>query len=264
MVLKFNRRSFLAALATCIARPAVAVPRGSSFDAIVVGAGAAGIAAGRRLAAAGFRVAVLEATDRVGGRCFTDMHMFSVPYDRGAHWLYAQEINPVAKLALNTGLNIYPAPPNQRLRIGRRNGRDAEMEDFFVARQRCARAIQEAARGGSDISAAEALPRDLGEWRPVMEFVLGSFRCGKGLEEVSAIDFARSEQRENNIFCREGIGSLITKLAVGLPMHLSRQVDRGSEPERGFARPRGDRHRLNGCAECRKDPIRPRFAESSC
>ena len=41
------------------------------YDTLILGAGAAGLAAGRRLAAAGQRVAVLEARERVGGRIFT-------------------------------------------------------------------------------------------------------------------------------------------------------------------------------------------------
>ena len=42
---------------------------------------------GAALAAAGKRFALLEASDRVGGRCVTDDRMFGVPFDRGAHWL---------------------------------------------------------------------------------------------------------------------------------------------------------------------------------
>ncbi|MEI7782135.1 MAG: FAD-dependent oxidoreductase, partial [Planctomycetota bacterium] len=41
-------------------------------DAIVVGAGLAGLACGRELAGAGRRVLVIEAADRVGGRVATD------------------------------------------------------------------------------------------------------------------------------------------------------------------------------------------------
>jgi monoamine oxidase len=41
------------------------------YDVIIVGAGAAGLAAGARLAQAGQRVALLEARDRIGGRIFT-------------------------------------------------------------------------------------------------------------------------------------------------------------------------------------------------
>src|ERR1700727_1763848 len=41
------------------------------YDCVIVGAGVAGLAAGRMLAAAGKRVVILEARDRVGGRILT-------------------------------------------------------------------------------------------------------------------------------------------------------------------------------------------------
>ena len=44
----------------------------SSYEVVVLGAGAAGLAAARVLAEAGLRVALLEARDRIGGRIFTD------------------------------------------------------------------------------------------------------------------------------------------------------------------------------------------------
>jgi hypothetical protein len=47
--------------------------------------------------------------ERPRGRAlFTDMHTFGIPYDRGAHWLYAQEINPVARLALRPASTSIP------------------------------------------------------------------------------------------------------------------------------------------------------------
>ncbi len=138
-----SRRWFLASSGAALAAPALGapraapvtdVPRSGWVDAVVVGAGAAGIAAGRRLAAAGKRFVVLEAADEVGGRCITDTKTFGIPYDRGARWIYAADINPLAKLGMQSGLDIYAAPPGQRMRIGRRYAREGEMEDFLASR----------------------------------------------------------------------------------------------------------------------------------
>src|SRR5690242_16459338 len=127
-----SRRSFLAASAAAAA-PSVgtAAPSGD-VDIAVVGAGAAGIAAARRIVAAKRRCVLLEASERIGGRCTTDTRPFGVPWDRGAHWIHTPDINPLAKLGRQTGLDIYQAPPGQKVRIGRRYAREGEMEDFLA------------------------------------------------------------------------------------------------------------------------------------
>ena len=220
----FSRRSFLAASAAVAARPRpVAAAWLGDVDIAVVGAGAAGIAAARRIVAARRRCVLLEATDRIGGRCVTDTRTFAVPWDRGAHWLHTPDINPVAKLAGQTGLDVYPAPPGQKVRIGRRFAREGEMEDFLAALVRANRAIAEAARK-ADVACAQVLPKDLYDWRQTIEFVLGPFGCSKDLAEVSAIDFSRSSERDSAAFCRQGLGALIARLADGLPVQLAAPV----------------------------------------
>jgi monoamine oxidase len=228
-----SRRLFLAASAASAVTAAAAAPRSSSsvsssgdVDVVIVGAGAAGIAAARRIAAAKRRVVMVEAADRVGGRCVTDTQIFGVPYDRGAHWIHMPELNPVAKLASGTGLDVYPAPPGQRVRVGRRYARSGEMEDFLAALVRSNRAIADAARGKVDIPCAQAVPKDLADWRQTIEFVLGPFGCGKDLRDVSAMDFARSLERDVDAFCRQGFGTLVAKLAVGLPVQVANPVTR--------------------------------------
>jgi len=244
-----SRRSFLAASAAVAAAPAVATaaPLGD-VDIVVVGAGAAGIAAARRITAARRRCVLLEASDHIGGRCFTDTRPFGMPWDRGAHWLHTPDINPVVKLAGQTGLDVYPAPPGQKIRIGRRYAREGEMEDFLAALVRTNRSIGEATRK-NDVSCVQALPKDLLDWRQTVEFVLGPFGCSKDLTEVSAMDMARSVERDSDALCRQGLGTLMAKLADGLPVQLGtpvKQIDlwsrRGVEIQtagRGYVTARG-------------------------
>src|SRR5882672_482536 len=218
-----SRRRFLAASAASAASAGTsAIAATGDFDVVIIGAGAAGIAAARRLAGAKARIALIEASGRLGGRCFTDSSTFGVPFDRGAHWIHVPDLNPVTPLAMKSGFDIYPAPSEQRVRIGRRYARTGEMEDYLTATVRANRSIAEAGRGRQDVSCAQALPKDLGDWQPTIEFLLGPFGCAKDLAEVSALDFSRSVERNNDMFCREGLGALIAKLADGLPVQLSR------------------------------------------
>lgn len=222
-----SRRTMLAGGASLIAAPALgAISRPTDVDVAIVGAGAAGIAAARRIAASGQRVVLIEAAPRVGGRCFTDTATFGFPYDRGARGLRSRASNPVAKLADSVKLDIEAAPRGQRIRIGRRNAREGELEDFLAASVRANRAIGDAVRGGKDIAAAQALPKELGDWRATVEFMLGPYATSKELTEVSAADLARGTDRAPDGYCRQGYGALVAALATGLRVQRDNPVTR--------------------------------------
>lgn len=79
----------------------------ADFDVVVIGAGAAGLAAARALSHAGLSVAILEARDRIGGRIFTvrpDTH--ALPVELGAEFVHGRppEVLTIAQAA---GLAIY-------------------------------------------------------------------------------------------------------------------------------------------------------------
>lgn len=232
----FTRRSFIAASAAMSAAPALGAPQQktraapsvpppvaeprSGTDVVIIGAGAAGIAAARRIVAAGRTCVVLEAGRTVGGRCITDTATFGVPLDLGARFLHMPESNPVARLAPESMLDIYPVSPGQRVRITRRYARESEMEDMLAALVRANTAITDAARK-ADVAVAGVLPKELGDWRPTVEFMLGPYYCSKDLADISTTDLARSGDRDIQAICRQGLGTLIARLADGLPVRLS-------------------------------------------
>ena len=226
-----TRRGFLSASAAFAATPAIrarawAAPLPRDADIVVIGAGAAGIAAARRVIAANRSVIVVEAAGQIGGRCLTDTATFEVPFDRGARWMHNPDTNPMIRLARNAGLDISAAPPGQKIRIGRRNARAGETEEFLAALVRANRAIDDASRGRADVSCASVLPKDLGDWAGTAEFVLGANATGKDLKDISVIDKARAQERNAAIACRQGLGTLIAKLGEQVPLSLSTPASR--------------------------------------
>src|SRR6266436_6078723 len=226
-----TRRNFLSASAALAVTPALhtdawGAPLPREADIVVIGAGAAGIAAARRIQAANRRVIVVEATGQIGGRCLTDTRTFDVPFDRGARWLHNPDTNPMIRLARSAGLDMSTPPFGQKIRVGRRNARAGETEEFLAALVRANRAIDEASRGKADVSCASALPRDLGDWATTAEFVLGANATGKDLKDVSVMDKVRAGDRNAVFACRQGLGTLIAKLGEQVPLSLSTPASR--------------------------------------
>ena len=225
-----TRRGFLSASAAVAATPvlygrAFGAPLARDADIVVIGAGAAGIAAARRIQAAKRKVIVVEAANQIGGRCLTDSSSFEVPFDRGARWMHNPDTNPIVKLARAAGLEIVTAPSGQKIRIGRRNARAGETEYFLATLVKANRALDDASRKG-DMSCAAALPNELGDWAGTVDFMLGASFSGKDLRDLSVVDKVRAGDHNLVFACRQGLGTLIAKLGEGLPVSLSTPVSR--------------------------------------
>jgi monoamine oxidase len=83
-------------------------------EVVVVGGGAAGIAAGRRLIDAGIECLVVEARPRLGGRSWTIGDGSEFPIDLGCGWLHSADRNPWREIAEAAGGTIDKTPPPWR------------------------------------------------------------------------------------------------------------------------------------------------------
>src|SRR4051794_27668374 len=63
----------------------------ASYDAVIIGAGAAGLVAAARLGEAGYSVLLLEARDRIGGRIWTRLEPeLAMPIELGAEFIHGE------------------------------------------------------------------------------------------------------------------------------------------------------------------------------
>lgn len=84
---------------------------------LVIGAGAAGLAAAHRLTLAGHAVTVLEARDRIGGRVATTT-VGGRTVDLGASWIHGVRGNPLSDLAESAGVDLAGTDYENMLRFG--------------------------------------------------------------------------------------------------------------------------------------------------
>jgi monoamine oxidase len=202
------------------------------YDVIVVGAGAAGIAAARWLHDAGKRVIVVEARARIGGRAWTHP-VNGLPLDLGCGWLHSADRNPWLEIARDLGLQIDKSPPpwtrpslNAGFAIEDQHAFRAALDAFFDR-------AGEVAQSGRDVPASECLPRD-GRWNGLIGSV-ATFISGAEWDKVSAIDLYRYADTGINWRAVEGYGELVKRHAAGLDIALDcavHRIDHGSRPLR--------------------------------
>ncbi len=223
---EISRRSFLAGLGATLVAPRLAHAEfPSNPDVIVIGAGAAGLAATRVLTEHGLEALLIEAAGRIGGRAYTETTTFGVPYDHGAHWLHVAASNPFVAYGRNHGFDVYPAPDNYRVFDGGRELGAQEQDTLWNAWGELYGAIGAQGERGNDISAAEAAAGIEGPWSATAAFGIGPWSMGKDLEDFSVVDWWSGADGAD-WYCREGFGALIAHWAGDIPVSLNTRAMR--------------------------------------
>ena len=98
------------------------------MDVVIVGAGAAGIAAAKILKKHNISFLLVEASQRVGGRAFTETMQNRESFDLGCHWLHSASINPFVDIANRLGVRYEKRKGYGPLRIFKDGGYLSEIE----------------------------------------------------------------------------------------------------------------------------------------
>ncbi|WP_419825282.1 flavin monoamine oxidase family protein [Sphingomonas sp.] len=191
------------------------------IDIAIVGAGAAGVAAARSLARDGRRVALLEASQRIGGRARTEA-VAGMALDLGCGWLHSAERNAWTRIAEEAGYTV-----DRTAAAWGRQWRDlgfsaADRAEAERAREEFAERVAGLTRSDR---AADALEPG-GRWNPWLQAISG-YVNGAALEHVSAADYLAYDRAASdcNWRVREGYGALVAaSLPATTETHLATPV----------------------------------------
>lgn len=192
----------------------------SDPDVLVVGAGAAGIAAARALAARGLSCVVLEGGARIGGRAHACTTLGAV-FDHGATWLHAAEQNALAPHAPDA-IN-HDQVRERHFWMGDRWAARAELAAFQRADNAHHEALAQAAHG-PDRAVADVIPQG-GPWDATVAHWRGAQIQAMEVQHLSAHDIAANSPEGSNLLPREGVGGVVARLARGLPIRLNARVE---------------------------------------
>ncbi len=204
------------------------------YDTLVIGAGAAGIAAARALTEAGKKVLVLEARNRIGGRAHTDDTFANFPVELGAEFIHGGRVS-THKFVREAGLSEITVDRFGKLRWGNGEAKTiAELPNHL--RDTIEKLWKDyedliTVNLSKDISLAEYL-KSKGHIPEALQIadVLLAQTCVSSLYELSCQDLQRemklgkSDDDESRI--REGYTALFTYLARDLNIKLSSPVQR--------------------------------------
>lgn len=192
-------------------------------EIIVIGAGAAGIAAGRALRRLGCPVQILEARARLGGRAHTVPHGSTAPLDLGCEWLHSADRNILAAAAPAFGFALDTSePPWRRPGYPPASGAgdpEASRAAYASFDDRLERAAAEAERTGTDRTAASLLQPG-GRWNGLIG-AISTYYNGAPPDRVSVVDYGRYRDTETDWRVVGGYGALVAALGADLPVRLN-------------------------------------------
>lgn len=206
---------------------------------IIIGAGISGLAAAKKLKAAGFTVVVLEAQEKAGGRLRTDRSI-GIAFDEGASWIHGPKGNPITAIASQAGASTY-LTDDESLKIYDQNGKeyntdllDAEY-DLFEA------ALTAVRKAGTDNQAFEAIFNSLypekGKerlWKYMLSAYL-EFDTGGDISNLSSRYFYDDEEFSGaDVIITNGYDKVTEYLGKGLDIKLNSRV---TEVNYGAAKP---------------------------
>ncbi|MEM6679121.1 MAG: NAD(P)/FAD-dependent oxidoreductase [Pseudomonadota bacterium] len=216
-----SRRAVLAAMLAAGSAPAAGAQTSTTLpsdpDVVVIGAGAAGIAAAQTLMAAGKSVIVVEAAERIGGRAYTESARLGLPFDHGCAWLQGPRDLPLVSFARKRGFTMLDHDASEALYVDGRRADVKERRAYDRAWGKIEDALEDS--DDEDVSAASVIPKGV-DWSGTVQTWIGAMDHGVDFADLSTADYNGYEDLDTNYLIEEGLGTVVEAAGAGLPVRL--------------------------------------------
>ena len=202
----------------------MSVPLPTNPDIVIVGAGSSGLSAAKKLQELGTSYVVLEASDRIGGRAYTESNILGQPVDHGCSWISGSNDNIFSDLGRNNNFTLVDHS-NPKIEMFERDGTKSPNEavkEYNKSEVRIKEILRDTGRRGIDIPASKIIPKvPYGECFQNWE---GALNYAVDVDQISTAEYWHSKDTQPSFIVKEGLGSLVTTLNNNFPIALNTSV----------------------------------------
>jgi len=202
----------------------LSVPLPTNPDIVIIGAGSSGLSAAKKLQEIGTSYVVLEASDRIGGRAYTESNTLGQPFDHGCSWISGSNENIFSDLGKNNNFTLVDHS-NPKIEMFERDGTKSPKEavkEYNKSEVRIKEILRDAGRRGIDIPASKIIPKvPYGECFQNWE---GALNYAVDVDQISTAEYYNTKESQPSFIVKEGLGSLVATLNDNFPIALNTVV----------------------------------------
>ena len=210
----------------------------SEADVIIIGAGASGLSAAKELTRLDLSYIVVEGSNRIGGRAYSEEIVPGVWFDLGCSYLHQGDTNPFVAIADELGVTIgkdYGDIFQENKLSLYRDGEPlnpAEHEAYLSNQNECHTAIHAAADRGEDVAIADLL--DLENKYAMTYANIMAATYAQDIDQISSIEVATFEEGPD-IPILNGYGNLVAAWGNDIPVSLNTKAERIEYSNKGVS-----------------------------
>jgi len=196
--------------------------RTPDYPLVIIGAGAAGLAASVKATELGIPHLVLEASHRTGGRGLTEFLENGVPVDLGCHWMHCARQNPFVPLAEQLEFEYERSNPIYQAFVNGSWGKGAATVARNAYLESVETAVCDAYHSGKRVSIWDCMEQENPHcgWASYWFSLMHS----NDPDQVSVSDIAEFDDTHEDWPLRQGYGALISATGEKCPVRLNTPV----------------------------------------